>query len=63
MAFPPTKPKKKPRKTKAHLPDDETGHITEWDVIGDHLIGIPQKKEEEDEENNEGNFVMGQSGG
>ena len=61
MAFPPKKPKKKPRKTKAYVPDDETGHIIEW--VGDHPVGVPQKKEEEEEENSEGRFTMGQSGG
>ena len=61
MAPVPTKPKKKPRKRKAYVPDDETGHIIE--LVGDHPVGVHQKKEEEDEENNEGNFVMGQSGG
>ena len=61
MAPTPTKPKKKSRKTKAYVPDDETGHIIEW--VGDHPVGVPQKKEEEDEENKDGNFIMGQSGG
>tara|TARA_R110002020_G_scaffold56766_5_gene156784 strand:- start:231 stop:419 length:189 start_codon:yes stop_codon:yes gene_type:complete len=54
------KKRKSSRKNVAYVPD-ESGHIIEW--IGDHPIGVPHKKEEEDDEHKDGNFIMGQSGG
>ena len=58
MAFPVKTTKKKKEKT--YMPD-ESGHMVEW--VGDHPVGVPRKKEEEDDENKDGNFIMGQSGG
>ena len=60
MPFPVETTKKKKKNEKTYLPD-ESGHMVEW--VGDHPVGIPRKKEEEDDENKDGNFIMGQSGG
>lgn len=68
MAFPVKidKKKEKPKdakekKNSTYLADDL--HMTEYAWVGDHPIGPIPKEKEEEEEAQEGNFTMGQSGG